>query len=246
MDTRHVFETSVSFADVDRDEVLLLPRLFKLLQEAAIRHANQFGAGTNALTLRGETWVLNRIFVQVVRYPRATETLRVETWSTGIRGFKGYRDFRVFDRAGETIVAGSSLWLYLNVATQGIVRVPREVAAIFPVGEEPPWCPDLEALALTGPEEGAARFQYALRYSDVDVNRHLNNAAYLDLVQSALSLQAGCPRPGRIAMKFAKGIAADARSATVALDSAPPRWRFSVGDGGVVCATGEALFDPEP
>lgn len=242
MDVRHVMETVVSFADVDRDEVLLLPRLFKLLQEVAIRHANQFGTGTNAVTQRGESWVLNRIAVQLARYPRATETLRVETWSTGIRGFKGFRDFRVFDAAGETVISGSSLWLYISLATQAIVRVPREVAATFPVGAEAPVFPGLEDMEFAGPGPGAHAFHYQLRYSDVDVNQHVNNAAYLDLVQSALASHAGRARPTRVALKYSKSIAADATAATVTIESGPGLARFSVANG-TVCATGEAQFE---
>ena len=35
----------VPYGDVDRDDQLLLPGIFKFLQEAAIKHANQFDAG---------------------------------------------------------------------------------------------------------------------------------------------------------------------------------------------------------
>ena len=49
MNDQLTLNTIVSYGDVDRDEMLLLPGVFKLLQEAAIKHADQFDAGTRAM-----------------------------------------------------------------------------------------------------------------------------------------------------------------------------------------------------
>ncbi len=238
MTDKLTIETAVTYADVDRDEAMLLPRIFKLLQEAAIRHANQFETGTRAMATRGETWVLNRIAVGVRRYPRFEDVLRVETWSSGIRGFKGYREFRVFDAAGETVVEGSSLWVYVSVRTKGIVRVPRDVAEGFPVWSDGVFCPELERWEVEPPTvEGARVVPVTLRYSDFDVNRHVNNAAYLDLVQTALAAGGGEARPAKVRVKFAKAIPAEC--AAVEVKVAAGRRRFSVEGGGVVFAVGE-------
>src|SRR5271169_1157348 len=123
-----VLDGSVSYWNVDRDNVLSLRSLFAFLQEAAIRHADQCGAGTRAKAARGESWVLHRMAVSVHRYPSFGEALRVTTWSSGIRAFKGYRDFRV-KCGGELIASASSVWLYFNLAAKAICRVPRGVAA---------------------------------------------------------------------------------------------------------------------
>ena len=77
--------TVVSYWDVDQDEVLLLPGVFKFLQEAAIKHADLFDAGTRAMVSRGESWVLNRMAAAIHRYPRYEEPVQVVTWSSGIR-----------------------------------------------------------------------------------------------------------------------------------------------------------------
>ena len=140
-----VLNTTVSYGDVDRDGVLLLPGVFKFLQEAAIKHADQFDAGTQAMVNRGESWVLNRMAAAIHRYPRYEEPVRVVTWSSGIRTFKGYRDFRVFC-GDELVVAASSLWLYVNLQTKALVRVPEEIAARFPSGPGAVLHPDLDKL----------------------------------------------------------------------------------------------------
>lgn len=231
-------EANVTYADVDRREVMLLPRLFKLLQEAAIAHANLFGAGTNAVSTRGESWVLNRIEVEVARYPAAGEAVVVETWSTGIKGFKGYRDFRIFDAQHRPIVFGSSLWLYVSVATKGIIRVPRELAATFPMGSEPAWHGDLEGRRLDSLPTNAEVIPVTLRYSDFDVNEHVNNTAYLDLVQTALATARRNVHPRRIQVQYAKAIPITTESVDVRIGGEASRSRFSIEHGGVVFAGG--------
>lgn len=242
MTDKLTMDVKVTYADVDREERLLLPRLFKLLQEAAIVHANQFATGTQALVERGETWVLNRIAVAVRRYPKFDDALRVETWSSGIRGFKGYREFRVFDTAGEEVIVGSSLWIYVSAKTSSIVRVPREVADGFPQRDGGVFHPDLEKWEPASPPE-TSKVRVTLRYSDFDVNRHVNNAAYLDLVQTALSETGSTVRPREVRVKFAKAIPEGCGAVDVKVGRTAGEadvWLFGVEDDGVVFASGEA------
>lgn len=240
MTEKLIHHANVTYADVDRGEQMLLPRIFKLLQEVAITHANRYDTGTEAMMTRGESWVLNRIAATIARYPRYTDQLRVETWSSGIKGFKGYRDFRVYDGAGQVVIAASSLWLYVNVRTKAIIRVPREVAAEFPVCADGVAFPALEAMEFEPPAAEARRVPVSLRYSDFDVNEHVNNAAYLDLVQTALA-SAGCAvHPREVRLKFAKGIPSTTPSINVRVHGAGAATRFSIEADGVVFATGEA------
>jgi acyl-ACP thioesterase len=235
-----VLETVVSYRDVDREEVLQLPAAFQLLQEAAIAHANRHDVGTRAVATSGESWVLNRIAVRIHRYARYEEPLRIETWSSGIRSFKGHRDFRVFDRAGELVIAGSSLWLYVSLATKSIVRVPREVAERFPARTENVFCPELETLAF--PAAGsvdAKTIPVSVRYGDIDANGHVNNAIYLDYLQTALA-QAGRPaRPGEVRLKFGKGIPSGADTVTVRIASVVATGTaFAIEHAGAIAAEG--------
>jgi len=243
MAEKWILDTAVAFGDVDRDHVLTLQGVFQLLQEAAIAHANEYGIGTDAMITRGESWVLNRMAVEIARYPRYGEALHLETWSSGIRGFRGFRDFRVFDRDGRVVIAGSSLWLYVSIRTRSIIRVPREVAEQFPVGVDGVFCPDLESLELPVPDPATAQAcTISLRYSDIDANAHLNNTAYLDLVQSALASAGRPSRPRSVRIKYGKGVPAGTAAVEVWLASGraiEPTLRFSILAAGEVCAQGD-------
>lgn len=242
MDACYILNSPVAFADVDRDEVLLLSGVFKLLQEAAIHHANQFHLGTENRLQRQESWLLNRISVGIHRYPRFEEPLRVETWSRGVIGFRGYREYRVYCGA-ELVIASSSLWVYLNMQTKTLVRVPEELAANFPVVERDVYEPEVDRLAPRGPvSAGAIRSPVTLRYSDVDTNGHVNNTAYLEILQTALSKHAPSARPSAVKMRFLKEILPTAESVDVTLDNAAEETAFSISHGDTTYTQGVVVF----
>ncbi|MFA5057952.1 MAG: acyl-ACP thioesterase domain-containing protein [Opitutaceae bacterium] len=231
-------DLTVSYWDVDRDQLLLLPGVFKFLQEAAIKHADLFDAGTRAMVNRGESWVLNRLAAAIHRYPRYEEQLRVVTWSSGVRAFKGYRDFRVF--CGEELVAAaSSLWLYVNLQTKSLVRVPEEIAITFPSRTGEVFRPELDKLRLVPPAAESARsYPVSVRYSDVDGNGHVNNTAYLDYLQTALVKGALPSRPRSIEIQFLKEIPPDAEMVNVCLHAQEQATAFSIGAPTDLCALG--------
>lgn len=235
MSTVFVLDASVPYGDVDRDERLLLSGVFKLLQEAAIRHANVHDTGTRAMTSRGEAWVLNRVAVTIDDYPRHEDNLRVETWSMGVTGFRGYRDYRV--KAGErTSITASSLWLYVNVRDRALARVPAEIVERFPKGEGMPFVPDLEKMKLEPPPpELAQTTTITTRYSDVDGMRHINNTAYLDYLQTALHRSGRTTRPRELRIRFTKEIPHDAAAVEVLTT---PAGAFSIRHAGTNCAQG--------
>jgi len=230
--------TVVSYWDVDQDEVLLLPGVFKFLQEAAIKHADLFDAGTRAMVSRGESWVLNRMAAAIHRYPRYGEPVRVVTWSSGIRAFKGYRDFRVFC-GEELVVSASSLWLYVNLRTKSLVRVPEEIAVTFPSRPGAVFRPDLDKLKLVPPDAGSAKTHpVSVRYSDVDGNGHVNNTAYFDYLQTALVKGGFPPRPQNVEIQFLKEISPREATVNVWLEARDQAVAFSLGSPETLFAQG--------
>jgi acyl-ACP thioesterase len=200
-----ILESVVSYWDVDRDQRMTLGGIFKLLQEGAIKHADVYGLGAKAMVAQGESWVLNRLAAEILRYPRYEENLRLVTWSAGIKGFRGYRDLRVY--AGEELlVRASTLWLYINIRAKTLLRVPEPLAEKFPVGQAEVFRPDLDKLKFAPPSDDATATSVTLRYGDFDGNAHLNNTAYFDLLQTALAAAGRPARPTLIEMQFQKEI----------------------------------------
>ena len=239
MNAELTLHTTVAYWDVDRDNLLGLPAVFKYLQEAAIKHADQFDAGTRAMAARGESWVLNRIAAAIHRYPRYEEPVRILTWSSGIRAFKGYRDFRVFC-GDELVLSASSLWLYVNIATKSLIRVPEEVARNFPSRPGEEFRPELEKLRLAPLAAGSApACRVSVRYSDFDGNGHVNNTTYLDILQTALARSGLSPRPQTVEAQFLKEIPPAVEWVDVLLERRANTVAFGIGAPDGLFAQGQ-------
>jgi acyl-ACP thioesterase len=166
--------------------------------------------------------------VAVHRYPRYEEALRVNTWSSGIRAFKGYRDFRAYC-GGELIVSASSVWLYFNIAAKAICRVPREIAAGFPSHKDSVFCPELEKLTLEPPAGGSIGREISVRYSDFDSNDHVNNTVYFDYLQTALVAGGFSPRPRDLQIQFLREITPGIEQVKVSLEPRGGAVAFGLG-----------------
>jgi medium-chain acyl-[acyl-carrier-protein] hydrolase len=218
MTEEFILQATVPYWNVDREQLLLLRGVFEFFQEAAIKHADLFDTGAKAMVTRGESWMLNRMAAVIHRYPRYEEVVRVVTWSTGIRTCKGFRDFRLY--CGDELVASaSSLWLYVNLRTKSIARVPPEIAATFPSRPDDLFRPELDKLKLMPPTATAAGHAISVRYSDVDGNGHVNNVAYFDYLQSALARSGHSPRPHQLEIQFLKEILPATETVSVALEA---------------------------
>lgn len=234
-------ESVVSYWDVDRDQVMTLAGVFKLLQEAAIKHADVYGLGAKAMAAHGESWVLNRVAAEIRRYPRYEEKVTVRTWSTGIRGFRGYRDLRVY--CGDELVASAStLWLYINMRSKSLARVPADLADRFPVGQVEVFRPDLEKMRLAAPTDASSVTDVTLRYADFDGNAHLNNTAYLDCLQTALHRQALASRPVAVELQFLKEVAVTALAVQILTEVVAEGVAFAVRSADGLHAQGRAVL----
>ena len=165
----------------------------------------------------------------------------METWSSGIRGFRGYRDFRVYC-GGELVVSASSLWLYVRLLTKGLVRVPAEIAATFPSRPGAVFRPELDKVKLVPPDAALAKTRpVSVRYSDIDGNGHVNNTAYFDYLQTALAGSGFPARPANVEIQFLKEIPPETASAQVSLEARGPAIAFSLGDQAALFAQGQVF-----
>ncbi len=237
MDNVYKKSVPVSFSQVDLHHEVSLSGIFQYLQDIAIEHADQYNTGTKISEELGETWVLNRIAIDLKKYPKYPDQLELSTWSTGIKSFKGFRDLRIVAN-GELAVKASTLWLYINVANKSIARVPADTAASFPIGEELAYYDSLDRLKLAKPGPDAKQVEISLRYTDIDANNHINNTSFPAFLQTALHKLGEHPKPSKIEMQYLKEISPDHQSVTVFIQKQNEQIIFGIGDGDTLFAIG--------
>lgn len=173
-------EYVVSSYEVDARAQMPLAALGKFLQETAYNHANHLGFGYAHLKEKGLFWVLSRLLVVVNRYPGWGERIRVRTWASGVESLFAYRDFQVLDEQDHVIGGAGSAWLVLDAEKRRPQRqeLLKKMSHLFPTErafeQRPAKIPP-----LSEPEQGPF---FPVRYSDLDLYDHVNNAKYIQWI----------------------------------------------------------------
>lgn len=164
--------------EADSEGKATIAGILNHLQEAAGSHAGMLGLSVVQLLPQGLTWVLSRIIVTMHRYPDYREHVRLETWPAGVDRFMALRDFELFGNHESLIASVRTQWVMVDLNTMRPVALPQNVHEIasgntrYALPLESPRVSKLE-----GPGDYSKSF--AVRRSDIDLNRHVNNVNYL-------------------------------------------------------------------
>ncbi|MFO7842582.1 MAG: thioesterase [Bacteroidales bacterium] len=162
--------------DSDQNGKLTLPALFHFLQECAWENARANDFGYEFLEENNAYWVLSRVLVQMDEYPQWRDEIEIKTWPKGVDRFFAIRDFQIY-KNGKTIGNVTSYWLIVDKDK----KRPRRPDDFNFVHEN-----FLQESAIEQKPEKieidndlAKKEQRKVFYSDIDVNRHVNNATYV-------------------------------------------------------------------
>lgn len=166
--------------DVGPGKQTPLPVLCRFLQESAYRNAHHLGFGYDQLKAKRQFWVLSRLLVKIQHYPTWNDTVKIYTWPVGVERLFAYRDFELYDQHDRYLGAASSAWLILDSEKRRPQR-PEDLAKQFEMvsdrhalDEKPEKLP-----ALEDPVPGAF---FPVRFSDLDLYDHVNNARYIQWI----------------------------------------------------------------
>ncbi|KAH0916683.1 hypothetical protein HID58_031129 [Brassica napus] len=142
-----------------------------------------FGS-TPEMVKKNLIWVVTRMQVVVDKYPTWGDVVEVDTWvsKSGKNGMR--RDWLVRDcNTGEILTRASSVWVMMNKVTRKLSKLPEEVRGeIEPyfVNSDPILAEDSRKLTkLDDKTADYVRSGLTPRWSDLDVNQHVNNVKYI-------------------------------------------------------------------
>lgn len=175
---KHSQSFEIRFCEVDRNSRLTPIALFNFLQEVAIGHGDAVGMDGETLGRMGYAWMMNRVHMQIDRYPVRLETVHVQTWAFTLVGLYAIREWKVTDAAGECIARATARWIIFDIAKKKIVKLP----AILPerYGEHEDRALEDPFLRMKPIAEGENRKSFHVRLSELDTNQHANSACYID------------------------------------------------------------------
>lgn len=177
-----IYQLTFSVDDLHADR-------FGRLKSSSILYFVQEAAGRHWQHIEGETsqqcslyWVIIRHRVQVTRLPRKGETVRLETWPMPTTRVAYPRSVVAYDEQGNELFRSISLWVLMDPETRAMVLPDKSGVLVNGIlrGNE---LPSPRSLA---PASLGAQVERTVRFTDLDVNGHMNNARYLDWLADLL------------------------------------------------------------
>lgn len=235
---------TIDFFQSDTAGYVKLDALMRILQTAALDHVRLADRDSRILMADGFAWILNKVALTIFRRPFYGETLTVDTWHRGIKGFKSFREYEI--RAGaEKVAAVSSSWLYLELARRKVVKVPLETDELY--GLRPDLALDLDIEQWRPDKKLQPTFvmDITTRNSDYDMLGHVNNAAYFDYLDTLIKRTARGPAAVKtILIQYNKEIGGDITRIRAGTAVNPAGGRsFIIYDDAQVYACGDIVFD---
>ncbi|MHB8836775.1 MAG: acyl-[acyl-carrier-protein] thioesterase [Candidatus Methylomirabilia bacterium] len=172
----HEKSFTVRYYEVGPSRLVRPATLLDYLQDAAAEHASILRIGVQALHHRDLTWVLSRLRLTVDRYAGVGETVVVHTWPSTRGGLSSYREFELRDEAGEIVARATAAWVVIDLIRRRPVRI-ADVLPDYPLEPRRAIADDFPPLPR--PEQIEREVPFTVRQSDLDMNRHVNNAVYV-------------------------------------------------------------------
>ena len=156
---------------------------------SAGNHAAALGWGAADLRLRGLSWVLSRLTLDVDALPAWQKEAVVSTWPSGAHRLWALREFRLSDPAGAVFAKATSGWLIVRLDSKRPSRPPEELAPLS--AAFPPRLIDDRFDDLVSPSATAGGPSFTVRRFDLDLNGHANNVALVRWLLESLPPERG-------------------------------------------------------
>ncbi|KAB2072253.1 hypothetical protein ERO13_A07G003000v2 [Gossypium hirsutum] len=190
---------SIRSYEIGADRTASIETLMNHLQETAINHCKSAGllgegfGATPEMCKKNLIWVVTRMQVVFDRYPTWGDVVQVDTWvsASGKNGMR--RDWLVSDsKTGEVLTRASSVWVMMNKLTRRLSKIPEEVRGEiepFFMNSDPVVAEDSRKLVkLDKSMAEHVRKGLTPRWSDLDVNQHVNNVKYIGWILESAPL----------------------------------------------------------
>jgi len=191
----------VKFYEGDGSGLVTVRSLCNYLQAVANNHSRSRGTSIDHFEAENLTWVYSRFLLEITRYPKCFEPLTAYTWRSGFNTFFAYREFVIAGGDGLTAAAGTTVLALIDRDTRKPVPIPNSLTGQF--------APELGSAIirreerLSDPAGVDTGKEFPVRTSDIDINGHVNNAAYIEWITECVpEATARIMRPCSIEVDF--------------------------------------------
>ena len=180
------YETKITLFDsyFDANDNLSPKSILSIFQDVAAHHADDIGVGFKTMVEKNLYWVLSRVKYDILKMPRPTQTVIIQTWPHEKGRIDFDRDMKILSEDGKVLVIATSKWCVIDTVERKLQRTEN----VNYIGEI---CPDKnyeERFDKVSVPTDALQisFVHNVKFSDLDHNKHMNNTNYASLVLNAV------------------------------------------------------------
>lgn len=186
-------DSRVRYSEVGQDKKLTIEGIINYFQDCSSLQSEDLGIGLDYLESHQIAWLVNYWQVDVRRYPKIGERIRIGTSPYEFRMFMGLRNFLLETGGGEVLAQANSVWSLMDMKKMRPVRAPEimleryELFPKFDMEYEP------RKIRING-EKIRDCEPVTVQVYHLDTNHHMNNEQY---VKIALAVRPEAEQPIR-------------------------------------------------
>ena len=168
---------------VDMTRKLRMSELFRIMEEASIAHTEELGCTREKTLDRGLLWIITRQEADIDEMPCYDEEITVRSWQ-GDMMHVFFPRFYEIEKDGRVIIRGRALWMLLDEESREMI-MPEDYDIFIP-GRQGSEDMMLPPVVMPKSAESIYEKELVTRFSQVDINGHMNNTRYFDILDDAL------------------------------------------------------------
>ena len=150
-------------------------------------HASERGFGIAEVNENHYTWVLSRLAIELEDMPRRYEAFSIQTWIENVYRLFTDRNFAIQNKDGKTIGYVRSVWAMISMET----RKPADLTTLHGGSLTDNICDKNCPIDKPGRikvTQQAPVSEYVPKYSDIDINGHVNSIKYIEHILNLFSM----------------------------------------------------------
>ena len=173
---------------VDFSGHLTMSVLGNHLLNCAGSHSTDRGFGIANLNEANYTWVLSRLAVELDEMPYQYENFSIQTWIENVYRLFTDRNFTILNKERRPVGYARSVWAMINLNTRkpaDLLTLHGGSIADYICDKE---CP-IEKPGRIKVDDCTPDTVYEAKYSDIDINGHVNSIKYIEHVLDLFPLE---------------------------------------------------------
>ncbi|MBQ4130767.1 MAG: hypothetical protein IJD71_00325 [Clostridia bacterium] len=184
MENLYIKKFNLRTSDFDCRKKILPSAVLDLFQTVAGEHATALGCGFDALFAKNLLWVLVRTRFEIIKQPDMYQAVTVKTWPLAPSRIGFQREYLMEDDKGNPLIKSSSDWVVIDSKERKIVAATNVYPQMEHLSDK---CFEDRSKKLPDFEAENHVLEICPKFSEIDMNNHVNNTKYANYVLDALN-----------------------------------------------------------